>query len=458
MVIKVAIVFVIAYAMAMHAVPRMFVGIGRLLGFAMKLTPTTARRVARFRRIRRGYFAYVAVCTLLVLACFLEFIINDKPLAIYYDGKLAFPAVKEWVSRPLFFMPISSFYKKDDFGQVGKSEVDYREFARAVTDPTAYFVEQRKTMAEEVATYKKENPPPAEDATDRTKQRWERGFSKIRKKQEDLEQRIGRNETILRKSAWILQTIYPYGPQESRLEFEEPPPNKPSLSMGVPLGTEMSGRDILVQLAYGFRISMAFALIITIIGTIVGVAVGAFQGYYGGWIDIISQRVVEIWAAIPFLYVIMIISAAVSAGFWVLVGLMVFLVSWLRITYFVRGEFYREKSKDYVQAAIGMGVSDWKVMLKHILPNSMVPIVTFTPFAIVGYISALVSLDYIGYGLPTGTPSWGTLLREGMENVKFHPHLIIIPTISLSITLYLIVLIGEAVREAFDPKVFSRLR
>jgi microcin C transport system permease protein len=124
----------------------------------------------------------------------------------------------------------------------------------------------------------------------------------------------------------------------------------------------------------------------------------------------------------------------------------------------VRGEFYREKSKDYVQAAIGAGVSDWKIIVKHILPNSLVPVVTFAPFGIVAYIGSLVSLDYLGFGLPPGTPSWGALLRQGLENVKFYPHLTIIPVVALAVTLFMVVMIGEAVREAFDPKVFSRLR
>jgi len=148
----------------------------------------------------------------------------------------------------------------------------------------------------------------------------------------------------------------------------------------------------------------------------------------------------------------------VRPTFMVLVVMLIVLRSWLGITYYVRGEFYREKAKDYVQAAIGAGVSDWKIITKHILPNSLVPVVTFAPFGIVAYISTLVSLDYLGFGLPPGTPSWGALLRQGLENVKFHPHLLLVPTIALAATLYAVVMIGEAVREAFDPKVFSRLR
>ena len=128
------------------------------------------------------------------------------------------------------------------------------------------------------------------------------------------------------------------------------------------------------------------------------------------------------------------------------------------MTYYMRGEFYREKAKDYVQAAIAMGCNNWTVMMKHILPNSLVPVVTFAPFSIVGYITTLVSLDYLGFGLPVGTPSWGILLDQGMKYIKYYPHLIIIPSVALALTLFTVVMIGEAVREAFDPKVFSRLR
>jgi microcin C transport system permease protein len=252
--------------------------------------------------------------------------------------------------------------------------------------------------------------------------------------------------------------LYPYGPDELRLDLPENPPNRPSLEHHLPLGTDSAGRDVLPLMLYGFRISLAFALAVAAVGYAIGVVVGGVQGYYGGWIDILSQRFVEIWGSIPFLFTIMIIASLVTPSFLMLVVLMVVLQSWLGITYYIRGEFYREKAKDYVQAAIGTGVADWKIIVRHILPNSLVPLVTFAPFGIVAYIGALVSLDYLGYGLPPGTPSWGALLRQGLDNVRFYPHLTIIPTTALALTLYGVVMIGEAVREAFDPKVFSRLR
>jgi len=148
----------------------------------------------------------------------------------------------------------------------------------------------------------------------------------------------------------------------------------------------------------------------------------------------------------------------IQPTFLLLAILLVVLRAWIGITYYVRGEYLREKAKDYVQAAIGSGVGDAKIMLKHILPNTLVPIITFAPFGIVGLIGSLVSLDFLGFGLPPGTPSWGALLRQGLENVRFHPHLTIIPSAALALTLFCVVMVGEAVREAFDPKVFSRLR
>jgi microcin C transport system permease protein len=223
------------------------------------------------------------------------------------------------------------------------------------------------------------------------------------------------------------------------------------------MGTDDRGRDVFARLVHGFRISITFAIGVVAAAYFLGICVGSTLGFFGGRVDIYGQRLVEIWAGLPFLYTVIIISSVVRPSIPILIFLLA-AFSWVGISLYMRGEFYREKSKDYVQAAIGTGVSDWKIITKHILPNSIVPIVTFTPFALVGFISALVSLDYLGFGLPPGTPSWGALLRQGLENVKDYPHLTIVPTLALAGTLYAVVMIGEAVREAFDPKVFSRLR
>jgi microcin C transport system permease protein len=175
-------------------------------------------------------------------------------------------------------------------------------------------------------------------------------------------------------------------------------------------------------------------------------------------VDIGVQRFIEIWSAIPFLFVLMIVASIVRPSFWTLALMLIVLSAWVGITYTVRGEFYREKARDYVQAAVAVGVRTPKIMARHILPNALVPVVTFLPFEIVVNIDVLVALDFLGFGLPPGTPSWGDLLRLGAENVSNHPELVMAPVLALAITLFCVVSIGEAVREAFDPKTYSRLR
>ncbi|MEN8152072.1 MAG: ABC transporter permease subunit, partial [Planctomycetota bacterium] len=212
------------------------------------------------------------------------------------------------------------------------------------------------------------------------------------------------------------------------------------------------------QILYGFRLSFAFAIVVSLIGYTIGICVGAIMGYFGGWTDIVIQRIVEVWSSIPFLYTMMIIASIANPSFLVLAVMLVLLRAWLGITYYIRGEFYREKARDYVQAARAIGVRRIKIMGRHILPNALVPVVTFMPFGIVAYIGTLVSLDFLGFGLPPGTPSWGALLRQGNENIQNHPELVFYPIIAFSLTLFAVVMIGEAVREAFDPKKYSRLR
>jgi len=253
--------------------------------------------------------------------------------------------------------------------------------------------------------------------------------------------------------AWM--PLYPYHPNESLLDLPGQPPHAPSRAHWC--GTDNRGRDVFARLLYGFRISISFALITTLVSYVVGITIGALLGYYGGRFDISVQRLIEIWSAMPFLYTMIIISSILQPNFALLVVVLT-LFGWMGMTYYVRGEFYREKAKDYVQAAIGAGVSDWKIILFHILPNSLVPVVTFGPFGVVAYISVLVSLDYLGFGLPSGTPSWGVLLRVGLESFVHYPYLVVVPVAALAVTLFMVVMVGEAVREAFDPKVFSRLR
>jgi microcin C transport system permease protein len=221
-------------------------------------------------------------------------------------------------------------------------------------------------------------------------------------------------------------------------------------------------------LAYGFNISMTFAILVMVAGYAVGIGVGAALGYFGGRLDIIAQRGIEIWSSLPFLYTIIIISSVIvpvyfpgrnqilQPSLWLLIAILS-AFDWMGITYYVRGEFYREKAKDYVGAAIAGGVSETRIMFSHILPNALTPVVSFLPFTIVANISSLVALDFLGFGLPAPTPSWGELIGQGMNNLTKW-WIVFYPLGALFLTLLLVVFIGEAVREAFDPKEYSRLR
>ncbi len=268
------------------------------------------------------------------------------------------------------------------------------------------------------------------------------------------------------KGNWVLMAPYPYSPNESILTLAEPPPNPPSREHF--FGTDDRGRDVFVRLAYGFNISLTFAIFVMIFAEGVGTAIGALLGYFGGTLDIVGQRVIEIWSSLPFLYTIIIISSIVvpvyipgrtlvmQPSFWLLVVILS-VFEWVSITYYIRGEFYREKAKDYVGAAIATGVSETKIMFRHILPNALTPLVSFAPFVIVANISSLVALDFLGFGLPAPTPSWGELIGQGMDYLTKW-WLVVFPLGAMFVTLLLVVFIGEAVREAFDPKEFSQLQ
>jgi microcin C transport system permease protein len=265
---------------------------------------------------------------------------------------------------------------------------------------------------------------------------------------------------------WVLMPLIPYGPNESLLDVPGSPPHPPS---GAHLfGTDDRGRDVLVRLAYGFNVSMTFSILVMIAGYTLGISAGAALGYFGGRFDIIGQRAIEIWSSLPFLYTIIIISSVVvpvylpgrnlllQPSLWLLVVILA-AFDWMGITYYIRGEFYREKAKDYVGAAIATGVSERDIMFRHILPNALTPVVSFAPFTIVANIGSLVALDFLGFGLPAPTPSWGELIGQGMENLTKW-WLVFYPLGVMFLTLLLVVFIGEAVREAFDPKEYSRLR
>jgi microcin C transport system permease protein len=254
---------------------------------------------------------------------------------------------------------------------------------------------------------------------------------------------------------WVLMPIYPYHPNENLLdETAGSPPHHPSWQHI--LGTDDRARDVFSRLVYGFNISISFALVVIAFAYTVGIAIGAMLGFFGGVFDITVQRLIEIWSTLPFLYVMIIVSSIVQPNF-ILLTLILTAFGWMGITYYIRGEFYREKARDYVSAAVAMGAKNRKIIFKHILPNSLTPVISFAPFVIVADISSLVALDFLGFGLPPPTPSWGQLISQGMNNIEYW-WLVAFPLIAIFFTLLSIVFIGEAIREAFDPKVYSRLR
>ncbi len=215
------------------------------------------------------------------------------------------------------------------------------------------------------------------------------------------------------------------------------------------LGTDDKGRDVLARIIYGFRISVLFGFVLTIISSVIGVAVGATQGYYGGWLDLFGQRFIEVWSGMPTLFLLIILSSFVEPNFWWLLGIMV-AFSWMSLVGVVRAEFLRCRNFDYVRAAHAMGVSDKRIMLRHMLPNAMVASLTMMPFILSGSVTTLTSLDFLGFGLPAGSPSLGELLAQGKANLQA-PWLGFSAFFVLSLMLTLLVFVGEAVRDAFDP-------
>ena len=357
--------------------------------------------------MKRGYYSFLILVTLYAISFFLPFLMSNRAIVLKYDNNYYFPSLKTYFYET-FGTQKKSIYFASDFqqelneaGEPALGEVDYRAL--------------KKQFAQQ-------------------------------------------NE-----GNWVILPPIPYSPTEEFLtrvtaETEDPTKDSPPLppSSGHWLGTDSSNRDVLVRLAYGFRISISFALIVVFISYSIGITVGALLGFFGRWVDIIGQRFVEIWGAIPFLYTIMIINSIFGSSFLGLVGILA-AFSWLTISYYIRGEFYREKAKDYVAAAVATGESNFVIMMKHILPNALTPVITFAPFAIVASITALVSLDFLGFGLRPPTPSWGDLIKQAHANLQ-EWHLVVFPLLAIFFTLQMIVFIGEAVREAFDPKVYSRLR
>ena len=343
----------------------------RLLGVPLRLNPINQRRLANFKANRRGYVSFHIFLLLFGLTLFAEFIANDKPFLIQYDGGI--------------YLPFLKAYPETTFGGDFPTEADY-------TDP--FVVE------------------------------------------------------LIEERGWMLWPPIPYSYDTVVLDLPGPAPSPPT--MHNLLGTDDQARDVLARVIYGFRISVLFGLALTLLSSVVGVIAGAVQGYYGGWVDLLFQRFIEIWTSMPTLYLLIILASVVTPNFWWLLGLLL-LFSWTALVGVVRAEFLRARNFDFVRAARALGVGHFTIMLRHILPNAMVATLTFMPFILIGGITSLTGLDFLGFGLPPGSPSLGELLAQGKNNLQA-PWLGISGFAVMAVMLSLLVFIGEAVRDAFDPR------
>jgi len=361
----------------------------------LSLSPLNRRRWQNFKANRRGYWSFWIFSLLFIVSLFAELIANDRPFMIQYDGRLYFPAFVT--------------YPETTFGGDFETAADYR-------DPFL-----QKLIAE--------------------------------------------------KGGRIVWPLIRYSYDTHNLDLPTPAPSKPTWMLtekecapvverkGLKscrdleynwLGTDDQGRDVVARLIYGFRISVLFGLALTIISSIVGIAAGGIQGYFGGWIDLGFQRFIEVWTAIPSLYLLLILSSILVPGFFVLLGILL-LFSWVSLVGLVRAEFLRGRNFEYIQAARALGVSDKVIMFRHLLPNAMVATMTFLPFIVSSSVMTLTALDFLGFGLPPGSPSLGELLSQAKANIQA-PWLGLSGFFSLAIMLSLLIFIGEAVRDAFDPR------
>ena len=446
-----------------------------------KLDPITRRRLERFRRIKRGYYSLVILVTAIVLSVFAPYLAESRALLVWHDGQLYLPTFQ--------YLPMSTFGQEPPpaWGQQDL-ETEYlrlqrewrverflydRERTAAGDDPQALAALDRAypnrgnyVVMPPIPWNPYENDFWYNEILNDVQAALNEGNREcaerlaLRDGLDELAKAIytGEIEAILadpdRSPTGDLLGLARTGTMASLAGMGVLPPTPPDLRHY--FGTDSQGRDVASRLLYGFRISIFFALFLVIAGQIIGTTVGSLQGYLGGRFDLLSQRVLEILLAIPFLYVVIIMAAFFAPTFWLLLAIMAFF-QWITITFYMRTEMYREKTREYCLAARSYGASHLRVVFRHLLPNCLTPLVTFTPFAIVTAIFALTALDYLGYGLPAPTPSWGELLDQALrlEN-RSSLWLTLAPFGALTATLVLVVFVGESVREAFDPKQYAR--
>jgi microcin C transport system permease protein len=360
-----------------------------------ELSPINQRRWQNFKANRRGYVSLWIFLVLFVVSLFAEVIANDQPFYVRYEGRSYFP--------------IFVTYPETAFGGEFETAADYRDpFLRSlIVEKGGTIVWPPIHYSYNTHNYDLPTPAPSPPTWRLTE---EQCASVVQKK------KLG-------------------GCRD--LEYNW-------------LGTDDQGFDVVARLIYGFRISVLFGLILTLFSSVIGVTAGAVQGYFGGWTDLLFQRFIEIWHSVPTLYLLLIISAVLVPGFFVLIGILL-LFSWVSLVGLVRAEFLRGRNFEYIQAARALGVSNVKIMFRHLLPNAMVATMTFLPFILSGAVMTLTALDYLGFGLPPGSASLGELLKQGKNHI-YAPWLGITAFMAVAVTLSLLIFIGEAVRDAFDPR------
>ncbi|MBY2920160.1 ABC transporter permease [Rhizobium leguminosarum] len=358
------------------------------------LSPTNIRRWQNFRANGRGYWALWLFMVLFILSLFAEFLANDRPIIASYKGEILFPVLVD--------------YPEEKFGGF-LAETDYR--SSVITDE----INANGWMIW---------PP-------------------IRYSYRSVNSNIPHSAPTA--PFWLMT-------KEERCAGYPQGVNDPDCTLGNLnwLGTDDQARDVLARVIYGFRISVLFGLVLTICSAVIGVTAGAVQGYFGGWTDLLLQRFIEIWSSMPVLYILLIIAALLPPGFFVLLGIML-LFSWVGFVGIVRAEFLRARNFEYVRAARALGVNNRTIMWRHLLPNAMVATLTFLPFILSGSITTLTSLDFLGFGMPPGSPSLGEMIAQGKTNLQA-PWLGLTAFFAMSIMLSLLIFIGEAVRDAFDPR------
>jgi microcin C transport system permease protein len=358
------------------------------------LSPINERRLTAFRANRRAVWSFWIFVVLFVLTLFCELIANDRPILVSYKGEILAPIVVNYPESKFGGFLAETIYRDPFIAD----EINANGWA--LWPPIRF----NFRTVDDFLPGSAPSPPS-----------W----------MQDAETRC----------------------QTYALGTADPGCNLGNFHW---LGTDDQGRDVMARVLYGFRISVLFGLILTVLSSVIGILAGAAQGFFGGWVDLIGQRLIEVWSSVPALYLLLIISSVIVPSFWSLL-IILLLFSWVTLVGVVRAEFLRARNFEYVAAARALGVGNWTIMVRHLLPNAMVATVTFMPFILSGSITTLTSLDFLGYGLPVGSASLGELLAQGKENLQA-PWLGITGFAAISLILTLVVFTGEGVRDAFDPR------